>query len=479
MRVSFYTSHYRKGEHELEAATVKELYARKEKYLHKKIQITGWVRTVRSSKTFGFIELNDGTFFSNLQVVYDENLANYEEVSKLITGSAIKAAGQLIESPGAKQPFELKAECIEIEGLSAPDYPLQKKRHTFEYLRTIAHLRPRTNTFSAVFRIRSVAAYAIHKFFQERDFVHVHTPIITGSDAEGAGQMFRVTTLDFDKIPRNEKTVVDFTRDFFGKETNLTVSGQLEAETYCMAFNKVYTFGPTFRAENSNTPRHAAEFWMIEPEIAFAGLTEDMKLAEDMLKSVITHVLEHTAEEMHFLNSFVDKSLLERLENIVKSEFGHITYSEAVEILKKSGEPFEYPAEWGLDLQTGHERYLAEKHFGKPVFVTDYPKEIKAFYMRMNDDGRTVAAMDLLVPGVGEIIGGSQREERLDYLEKRMDEVGLNKEDYWWYLDLRKFGGTQHAGFGLGFERLLMYLTGMTNIRDVVSFPRTPKNAEF
>ncbi len=463
----------------MEAATVKELYAHKGKYLRKRIQITGWVRTVRSSKAFGFIELNDGTFFSNLQVVYDENLANYKEVSKLITGSAIKAAGQLIESPGAKQPFELKAECIEIEGLSAPDYPLQKKRHTFEYLRTIAHLRSRTNTFAAIFRIRSVAAYATHKFFQENGFVHVHTPIITGSDAEGAGEMFRVTTLDFDKTPRDKKGAVDFTKDFFGKDTNLTVSGQLEAETYCMAFNKVYTFGPTFRAENSNTPRHAAEFWMIEPEIAFAGLTENMNLAEGMLKFIVSYVLEHTPEEMNFLNNFVDKSLLERLENIIKSDFGHITYSEAIEILKKSGTEFEYPVEWGIDLQTEHERYITEKHFGKPVFITDYPKEIKAFYMRMNDDGRTVAAMDLLVPGVGELVGGSQREERLDYLEKRMDELGLKRENYWWYLDLRKYGGVRHAGFGLGFERLIMYLTGMTNIRDVISFPRTPKNAEF
>ncbi len=463
----------------MKAATVKELYAEKEKYLDKKILVRGWVRTVRSSKAFGFIELNDGTFFSNLQVVFHDKLDNYNEVSKLVTGSAIIAAGQLVESPGAKQPFELKTESVEIEGLSSPDYPLQKKRHTFEYLRTIAHLRPRTNTFAAVFRIRSAAAYAIHKFFQENGFVHVHTPIITGSDAEGAGEMFRITTLDFDKTPRDEKGAVDFTRDFFGKETNLTVSGQLEAETYCMAFSKVYTFGPTFRAENSNTPRHAAEFWMVEPEIAFAGLTENMDLAERMLKSVVSYVLEHTPAEMQFLNNFVDKSLLERLESMVGSDFGHITYSEAVEILENSGRQFEYPVAWGIDLQTEHERYITEKHFGKPVFITDYPKEIKAFYMRMNDDGRTVAAMDLLVPGVGELIGGSQREERLDYLEKRMDELGLDKKDYWWYLDIRKYGGVRHAGFGLGLERLLMYLTGMTNIRDVISFPRTPKNAEF
>ena len=434
---------------------------------------------MRSSKTFGFIELNDGTFFSNLQIVYDEKLANFQEIARLITGSAIIATGELVESPGAKQPFELKAERIDIAGHSEPDYPLQKKRHTFEYLRTIAHLRPRTNTFAAVFRVRSVAAYAIHKFFQERDFVHVQTPIITGSDAEGAGEMFRVTTLDFDRLPRDDKKEVDFSKDFFGKETNLTVSGQLEAESYCLAFKNVYTFGPTFRAENSNTPRHAAEFWMIEPEIAFAGLQENMNLAEDMLKYTIGYVLKHCPEEMRFFNNFVDKSLLGRLENLVESKFGHITYSEAIEILKKSGEQFEYPVAWGHDLQTEHERYITEKHFGKPVFVTDYPKEFKAFYMRMNDDGRTVAAMDLLVPGVGEIIGGSQREERYDYLEKRLDELGLNKKDYWWYLDLRKYGGAPHAGFGLGFERLLMYLTGMTNIRDVISFPRTPKNAEF
>lgn len=463
----------------METATVKELFARSDNYLNKKIQISGWVKTVRSSKTFGFIELNDGTFFSNLQIVYDDKLANFQEVARLITGSAIIAAGELVESPGAKQPFELKAERIDIAGPSAPDYPLQKKRHTFEYLRTIAHLRPRTNTFAAVFRVRSVAAYAVHKFFQERDFVHVHTPIITGSDAEGAGEMFRVTTLDFDRLPRDEKKSVDFSKDFFGKETNLTVSGQLEAESYCLAFKNVYTFGPTFRAENSNTPRHAAEFWMIEPEIAFAGLQENMNLAEDMLKYTIGYVLKHCPEEMRFFNNFVDKSLLGRLENLVESKFGHITYSEAIEILKKSGEQFEYPVAWGHDLQTEHERYITEKHFGKPVFVTDYPKEFKAFYMRMNDDGRTVAAMDLLVPGVGEIIGGSQREERYDYLEKRLDELGLNKKDYWWYLDLRKYGGAPHAGFGLGFERLLMYLTGMTNIRDVISFPRTPKNAEF
>lgn len=463
----------------MEKVTVKELYGQADRFLNHHIAVNGWVRTVRASKNFGFIELNDGTYFANLQVVYDENLANFKEVSKLITGSAIRVTGELVESPGAKQPFELKAGSIGVEGHSAPDYPLQKKRHSFEFLRTIAHLRPRTNTFSAVFRVRSVAAYAIHKFFQERGFVYVHTPIITGSDAEGAGEMFRVTTLDLNKLPRNEQGAVDSTVDFFGKETNLTVSGQLEAEAYALAFGNVYTFGPTFRAENSNTPRHAAEFWMIEPEMAFADLQDDMDLAEDMLKYVISYVLENAPREMQFFNSSIDKGLLERLENVAGADFGHITYTEAIEILAQSGAQFEYPVAWGHDLQTEHERYLTEKHFGKPVFVTDYPKEIKAFYMRLNDDNKTVAAMDLLAPGVGEIIGGSQREERLEYLERRMDEQGLDKEEYWWYLDLRKYGGTRHAGFGLGFERLIMYLTGMTNIRDVISFPRTPKNAEF
>ncbi len=463
----------------MEKTTVKDLYRSTDRYMGRKIQVNGWVRTVRSSKTFGFIELNDGSFFASLQVVYEDSLPNFKEAARLITGSAIRVAGELTESPGAKQPFELKAASIEVEGHSAPDYPLQKKRHTFEYLRTIAHLRPRTNTFAAVFRIRSAAAYAIHKFFQERGFVYVHTPIITGSDAEGAGEMFRVTTLDLAELPRDPRGGVDFAGDFFGKETGLTVSGQLEAENYALAFGKVYTFGPTFRAENSNTPRHAAEFWMIEPEMAFAELRDDMDLAEDMLKYVIGYVLDNYPEEMGFFNSFVDQTLFERLENVLKSEFARTTYTEAVEILKESGEQFEYPVRWGVDLQTEHERYLTEKHFHKPVFVTDYPVEIKAFYMRLNDDGKTVAAMDLLAPGVGEIIGGSQREERLDYLEKRMEQLGLNKEDYWWYLELRKYGGAKHAGFGLGFERLIMYLTGMTNIRDVISFPRTPKNAEF
>jgi len=458
---------------------IKELFKQPGQHLGQSISVNGWVRTVRVSKNFGFIELNDGTFFANLQVVFEDSLANFAEVAKLVTGSSITVAGELVESPGAKQPFELKARSITVVGTCAPDYPLQKKRHTFEFLRTLAHLRPRTNTFAAVFRVRSLAAFAIHQFFQERDFVYVHTPVITGSDAEGAGEMFRVTTLGFEQTPRNEAGQVDFSRDFFGRETGLTVSGQLEAETYCQAFGRVYTFGPTFRAENSNTARHAAEFWMIEPEIAFADLQDDMALAEAMMKYVISYVLAKAPEEMDFFNKFVDKSLLARLDNVLQSDFAHVTYTEAVDILKQAPEKFEYPVEWGTDLQTEHERYLTEKHFQKPVFVTDYPKQIKAFYMRLNDDGKTVAAVDLLVPGIGEIIGGSQREERLEHLEQRMAELGLNQEDYWWYLDLRKYGGTKHAGFGLGFERLIMYLTGMGNIRDVISFPRTPKNAEF
>lgn len=459
-------------------ATIKELYRQKDNYFNNKIKIEGWVRTIRVSKAFGFIEVNDGTFFENLQVVFEENLDNFKEITKLIAGSAIIVEGEFVRSPGAKQPFELKAEKIEIEGVCLQDYPLQKKRHTFEFLRTLAHLRPRTRTFSAVFRVRSLLAYAIHKFFQEKGFVYVHTPIITGSDAEGAGDMFRVTTLDLNKLSRNENGV-DFSKDFFGKQTNLTVSGQLNAEAYCMAFNKVYTFGPTFRAENSNTARHASEFWMVEPEMAFASLDDNMNLAEEMMKYLLKYVFDHAPEEMEFFNKFIDKTLIARLENIIKSDFARVTYEEAIEILKKSGKKFDYAVEWGLDLQTEHERYLTEEHYNKPVFVTGYPKEIKAFYMRLNDDNRTVAAMDLLVPGVGEIIGGSQREDRQDYLEKRMQELGLDKEEYWWYLDLRKYGGTKHAGYGLGFERLIMYLTGMNNIRDVISFPRTPRNAEF
>lgn len=409
----------------------------------------------------------------------EKNLPNFKEIAKLSVGSAIIAHGELVETPGAKQPFELKATKIEIEGASTPDYPLQKKRHSFEYLRTIAHLRPRTNTFSAVFRVRSLLAYAIHKFFQERGFVYVHTPIITGSDAEGAGQMFKVTTLDINNPPRKEDGTVDFSKDFFDRETNLTVSGQLEGETYSMAFRNIYTFGPTFRAENSNTARHAAEFWMVEPEIAFADLEDDMELAEDMLKYIINYCLENAPEEMEFFNNFIDNTLLDRLNNIVSSDFAHVTYTEAIDILSKADQKFEYPVKWGNDLQTEHERYLTEKVFKKPVFVTDYPKDIKAFYMRLNDDNKTVAAMDLLVPGVGEIIGGSQREERLDYLENRMKELGLKMEDYWWYLDLRRYGSTRHAGFGLGFERAIMYITGMSNIRDVIPFPRTVHSAEF
>ncbi len=458
---------------------VKQIYRETIHYIDQLIKVEGWVRTVRTSKAFGFIELNDGTFYENIQIVFEDSLDNFLELVKLTISSAISVEGVLIDSPGSKQKFELKASKVEIKSLSSPEYPLQKKRHTYEFLRTIAHLRPRTNTFSAVFRVRSIIAYAIHKFFQEKGFVYVHTPIITGSDAEGAGEMFRVTTLDLNKPPLDDQGEVDFSKDFFGKETNLTVSGQLAVETYCMAFKKVYTFGPTFRAENSNTARHAAEFWMIEPEIAFADLEDNMKLAEEMLKYLINYVMENAPEEMAFFNNFIDKTLFTRLENVLKSAFGQISYTDAVEILLKSNEKFEYQVEWGRDLQTEHERYLSEKVFQKPVFVFDYPKDIKAFYMRLNDDQRTVAAMDLLVPGVGEIIGGSQREERLDSLEKRLNELGLHKEDYWWYLDLRKYGGTKHAGYGLGFERVIMYLTGMSNIRDVISFPRTVKSAEY
>ena len=459
--------------------SIKDIYRNGEKYYDKNINVSGWVRTVRSSKSFGFIELNDGSFFKSLQVVFDDALCNFETISKMGVGTSINVKGILICTPQNNQPFELKAEEIEIEGTSPSEYPLQKKRHSFEYLRTIAHLRPRTNTFSAVFRVRSLASFAIHKFFNERGFVYVHTPIITASDCEGAGEMFQVTTLDMKNLPRNDDNSIDYNKDFFGKPANLTVSGQLSGESYAMAFGKVYTFGPTFRAENSNTPRHAAEFWMIEPEIAFADLKDDMELAESMLKYIIKYVCENAPEEMEFFNNFVDKGLIDRLNNIVNNEFAHITYTEAVDILKSSGEKFEYPIEWGVDLQTEHERYITEKVYKKPVFVTDYPKDIKAFYMRMNDDNKTVAAVDLLVPGVGEIIGGSQREERFDMLVKRINELGLKEEDYSWYLDLRKYGGTKHAGFGLGFERCIMYLTGMSNIRDVLPFPRTVKNADF
>jgi len=465
---------------DISITTVKQIYRQPQEYYDKRITVSGWIRSNRDSKTFGFIELNDGSFFKNLQIVFEEDkLSNFKEVARLGVGNAIIVDGILVETPNAKQPFEIKAESIQVEGSCPSDYPLQKKRHSFEFLRTISHLRPRTNTFSAVFRVRSVLAYAIHKFFQERNFVYVHTPIITGSDCEGAGEMFRVTTLDLENLPRDDKGSIDFSEDFFGRETNLTVSGQLSAEAYALAFRNVYTFGPTFRAENSNTPRHAAEFWMIEPEMAFADLYDDMELAEDMIKYIFSYVLENAPEEMEFFNKFIDPGLLDRLHNVINSDFAHVTYTEAVELLKKNNENFDYKVEWGTDLQTEHERYLTEQVFKKPVFVTDYPKEIKAFYMRLNDDGKTVAAMDLLVPGIGEIIGGSQREERLDLLDQRIRELGMKEEDYWWYRELRKYGGTRHAGFGLGFERAIMYMTGMSNIRDVIPFPRTPKSAEF
>ena len=463
----------------MEKVSVKRIFRESEKFMGKNVELSGWIKTIRASNAFGFIELNDGSFFKNIQVVFEASLDNFKDIADLGTGSAIKVRGEVVESEGAKQPFEIKAEQIVVVGKADEDFPLQKKRHTFEYLRTIAHLRPRTNAFSAVFRVRSLIAYAIHKFFNERGFVYIHTPIITGSDCEGAGEMFRVSTFDFDKIPRKDGGKIDFSKDFFGKETNLTVSGQLAVENFCPAFRNVYTFGPTFRAENSNTQRHASEFWMIEPEISFADLRDDMDLAEEMLKFIISFVLENAPEEMEFFNNFISKGVVERLEFVVDSDFGHITYTEAVEMLKKSGKKFEYPVEWGKDLQTEHERYLTEELMRKPVFVTDYPKDIKAFYMRNNDDGKTVAAMDLLVPGVGEIIGGSQREERYDKLVSRIEEMGLNKEDYWWYLDLRRYGTNPHAGFGLGFERAVMYITGMQNIRDVIPFPRTPRNAEF
>lgn len=458
---------------------IKKLYRNTDNFLSKEITISGWIRTLRASNAFGFIEVNDGSFFKNIQVVFDDKLGNFKEISKLPISSSISVVGTLVATPDAKQPFEIQAKEVVIEGMSNSDYPLQKKRHTFEYLRTIAHLRPRSNAFAATFRVRSVAAYAIHKFFQDQNFVYTHTPIITGSDCEGAGEMFRVTTLDPKSPELNKDGSVDYTKDFFGKETNLTVSGQLNAECFALAFRNIYTFGPTFRAENSNTTRHAAEFWMIEPEIAFADLQDDMELAEAMLKYVIEYVMNECPEELQFFNQFVDKGLLERLNHVVSSDFARVTYTEAVEILEKCGKEFDYPVSWGIDLQTEHERYLTEEHFKKPLFVTDYPKDIKAFYMRMNDDNKTVAATDLLVPGIGEIIGGSQREERLDKLKERMAELGLNEEDYWWYLELRKYGETKHAGFGLGFERLIMYITGMTNIRDVIPFPRTPGTSEF
>jgi asparaginyl-tRNA synthetase len=463
----------------MDLTDIRDLYRDREKYFGTEITVGGWIRSIRDSKTFGFIVVNDGTFFEPLQIVYSDKLENFDKISKLNVGSAIIVKGIVVATPEAKQPFEMQAAEVWVEGASTADYPLQKKRHSFEYLRTISHLRPRTNTFQAVFRVRSLIAYAIHTFFMERGFVYVHTPLITGSDCEGAGEMFQVTTMNLDDIPKNEDGSIDYSQDFFGKPTNLTVSGQLNVETYAFAFKNVYTFGPTFRAENSNTTRHAAEFWMIEPEMAFADLKDDMILAEAMLKHIIRYVLENAKEEMNFFNQFVDKGLIERLQHVLHSDFGHVTYSEAIEILEKHNEEFEYKVFWGCDLQTEHERFLTEKEFKRPVFVTDYPKEIKAFYMKLNEDGKTVAAMDCLVPGIGEIIGGSQREDKLEILEKRMEELGLNKEDYGFYLDLRKYGSVRHAGFGLGFERCVMYLTGMGNIRDVVPFPRTVKNCEL
>ena len=463
----------------MDFTTVRTLYRETEAYIDKEVTVGGWVRSVRDSKSFGFLVVHDGTFFQTLQVVFSDKLANFDEIRKLNVGSAVIVRGTLVATPQAKQPFEIQAAEVTVEGDSTPDYPLQKKRHSMEYLRTISHLRPRTNTFQAVFRVRSILAYAIHKFFQERDFVYVHTPLITGSDCEGAGEMFQVTTLDLDNLPRDDEGNIDYSKDFFGKKAGLTVSGQLEGEIMALAFRNIYTFGPTFRAENSNTARHASEFWMMEPEMAFCDINGNMDLAEEMIKYIISYVLEHCPEEMQFFNSFIDKGLLERLDHIVNSDFVRITYTEAVDILQKSGKKFEYPVEWGLELQTEHERYLTEEVFKKPMFVINYPKDCKAFYMRLNDDGKTVAAMDMLVPGVGEIIGGSQREERYDVLLSRIKEMGLDEDTYDWYLDLRRYGGVFHSGYGLGFDRILMYLTGMSNIRDVQMFPRTPGNAEF
>lgn len=458
---------------------VRDFFESTDEHIDQSVKINGWIRKIRGSKNIVFIELNDGTYFENLQIIVSKDLENFEEVSKYSIASAIEVEGVLVKTPNMKQPFELQANKVTLLAGSDSDYPLQNKRHTFEYLREIAHLRPRSNTFSAVFRVRSLAAQAIHEFFQNRGYVYAHTPIITGSDAEGAGDMFRVTTLDLDNPPRTDKGSIDESKDFFGKETNLTVSGQLEAEIFALAFKKVYTFGPTFRSENSHTARHASEFWMIEPEIAFADLNDNMEIVEDMVKYLINYVMKHAKPELEFFNKFIDKTLLDRLNNVVNNDFARVTYTEAIELLKESNKKFEYKVEWGVDLQTEHERYITEEVYKKPVFVTDYPKDIKAFYMRENEDKKTVAAMDLLVPGVGEIVGGSQREERLEVLENKMDAMGLDKEDYWWYLELRKYGGVKHSGFGLGFERAIMYLTGMKNIRDVIAFPRTPGTAEF
>lgn len=463
----------------MKLTTVKELYKNREQYIGEVIEVGGWIRSNRDSKAFGFITLHDGSYFDTLQIVYHDKLSNFGEITRLNVGTALVIQGELIATPQAKQPFEIQAKEITIEGHSSTEYPLQKKRHSLEYLRTISHLRPRTNTFQAVFRVRSLISYAIHQYFQDRDFVYVHTPLITGSDAEGAGEMFQVTTLDLNNVPKTKEGKVDFSEDFFGKPTNLTVSGQLNGEAYAMAFRNIYTFGPTFRAENSNTTRHAAEFWMIEPEIAFADLEDNMELAEGMLKYIIRYVLEHAPEEMKFLNQFVDKGLLDRIKLVADAEFGRITYTEAVDILIKNNDRFEYKVSWGCDLQTEHERFLTEEIFKKPVFVTNYPKDIKAFYMKLNDDNKTVAAMDLLVPGIGEIIGGSQREEDYEKLTARMKEMELHEEEYDFYLDLRKYGSTKHAGFGLGFERCVMYLTGMSNIRDVIPFPRTVNHCEL
>jgi len=458
---------------------LRELQKNTKEYLGKEIEINGWVKKIRSQKNFGFIELNDGTFFTGIQVVFDEELENFEEISKLTISTSVKVTGIVVESLGKGQDYEIKATKISVYQKADSDYPLQNKRHSFEFLRTIAHLRPRTNAFFATFRVRSILSYAIHKFFQEKNFVYVQTPIITGSDAEGAGEMFRLTTLDINNVPKTENGSIDFKQDFFGKEANLTVSGQLNVETFATAFKNTYTFGPTFRAEKSNTPKHAAEFWMMEPEIAFADLDVNMDVIEEMIKYIVNYVRENAKEEMEFFNQFVDKDLFNRLDTLVNNEFGRITYTEAIEILKNSKQKFEYEVEWGIDLQTEHERYLAEKHFKKPVFVTDYPKDIKAFYMKLNEDGKTVRAVDLLAPGIGEIVGGSQREDDYDVLLGKIHEMGLKEEDYWWYLDLRKYGSVPHSGFGLGFDRMLMYITGMTNIRDVIPFPRTTKNLEF
>ena len=463
----------------MENTLVKDLYRNTKNYIGKDVQVSGWVRTVRDSKSFGFIELNDGSFYSNVQIVFDDTLSNFDEICKLSISSSIIVTGKVVETENAKQPFEIKASNVEIYNFADSDYPLPKKRQSFEYLRTVAHLRPRTNTFNAVFRVRSVLSYAIHKFFQERGFVYVHTPLITSSDCEGAGEMFTVSTLDFNNIPKTEDGNVDYSKDFFGKNSHLTVSGQLDVENYAFAFRNVYTFGPTFRAENSNTVKHAAEFWMIEPEMCFADLNDDMDLAEDMIKYIISYVLENAPEEMQFFDKLIAPGLLDRLNHVINSDFGRISYTDAIKELEKVNDKFEYKVHWGSDIQTEHERYLSEVVFGKPVFVTDYPKEIKAFYMKQNPDGKTVAAADLLVPGIGELIGGSQREEDIEKLRIRMKELGLDEKDYWWYLDLRRFGSSEHAGFGLGFERMMMYLTGMQNIRDVIPFPRTPKNCEF